>query len=40
MNEFIQCNIFNIPKLEELAEFPDRLVVEHEQNRGVSKAVV
>lgn len=29
MNRVIQHNIFHIPKLEELTEFPDRLDVEH-----------
>ena len=29
MNKVIQCNVFHIPKLEELTEFPDRLDVEH-----------
>ena len=29
MNKVIQCNVFHIPKLEEMTEFPDRLDVEH-----------
>lgn len=40
MNKVIWCNIFNIPKPEELTEFPHILDMEYEQKRGIGKVLV